>query len=288
MKRFFSLMLILSTILLANCTRVAPTEVTVRVWETGEEKGEIDVLTTGRHGNCWYCSDYTFPTTEQNYRWTHKPEPKYGSDSDESLELQIQGSLCHVDVGIRFYIHSNPDHYEGLRKLVSKYPTNLNGIVDGLLYEIVRGVVKEAIQGKELNEVIDNFPEIMRTYVTKRVKLEAITYAIEVVEVYDISGVRLPQKLRDMIDETKEAAQSTKKLQEKADQEAIKNKMAVDKARSDSLADIIAANAQAQVNRILNNNTPNAANLTKAFIDKWDGHLAPGQNSIILDNIKRQ
>lgn len=121
-KKIFFFSLIAVVLLMNACTRVSPKEVLLRVNELGDDAGEIDIFNIpGRYSIAGVgATDYFFPTTEQNYRWTQDEQEDYGSEKDEAIQLQIEGNDCKIDVGIRFYIN-NQDTI-GLQHLVTKYP----------------------------------------------------------------------------------------------------------------------------------------------------------------------
>lgn len=272
-KHFTYCLLFAFAYLLTSCNYVDPKEVCLRVHEMGDNAGEIEIQKVpGRYSHPGIeASDYCFPTIEQNYRWTEDVQVDFGSETDESIKLQIEGNDCKLDVGIRFYVDNTND--VGLKHLVTKYPTDLDGIVDGLLFDLVRGGVKETLKGKPLDDVIDNLSTYMRGPISEWVSTKGKEYAITVVEVYDISGVNAPESVMQRKKETQEAGQQIEKARKQQEEEAIRNQIMIDKAT-----------AEAAANKIRNNNAPNANVLEQMKIEKWDGVLPVGSNAIILKN----
>lgn len=237
----------------------------------GSDAGEIEIFKIpGRYGLAGIsATDYSFPITEQNYRWTADIQEEYGSDKDEAVKLQIEGNDCSLDIGIRFYI--NTDLEPQLKHLVTKYPTDLDGVVDGLLYDLVRGAIKKETEGKSLDETMDNLPTIIRGKVLEEVKIGAKEYAIEVVEVYDISGLKVPENIQKAKQATQESSQNIRRATEEAQAQAIKDQMLINSAK-----------ASAEATRIKNQNPPSNAVLEQLKIEKWNGVEAPGSDVIIM------
>lgn len=254
-----------------SCVYVTPKEVTLRVHELGDNSGDITIMDKpGKYGIAgWGATDYSFPITEQNYRWTSDEQEEYGSAHDESVKLQIEGNDCNVDVGIRFFIQSKNE--EQIKHLVTKYPTDLEGVVDGLLYEIVRGAIKKQFEGMTLDNAMDNLPSLMRGPVLEIVQSEAKAYAIEVVEVYDISGLKVPENIKKAKQATQESSQNIRRAEEDALAQAIKDKMLINSAK-----------ATAEATKIKNQNPPSNAVLDQLRIEKWNGVEAPGSDVIVM------
>lgn len=266
----------------SGCMRVDPQEVVARVHELGDDRGEIEIFNVpGKYGPAmWWATNYYFPTTEQNYRWTRDDQESYGSEGDESIRLQISKNNCWVEAGVRFYVDDKNE--EGLRKLVSAYPTSLDGVVDKLLYEKVRTAFKSAVIGKELNSVMDSITLIFQGPVTEMVRKDLKEYGIEIAEVYEISGLNVPDGVKDRLQATQIAQQQVEEREQKRNAELVANQITLDRARADSAAAVIRAQAEAEANRIRNANPPSAAVLRQMLYEKWDGKEAPGENVILL------
>lgn len=268
--------ILLSLVLfMTSCAYVDPTEVTLRVQELGNDAGEVTIMDIpGRYSIAgWSASDYSFPITEQNYRFTAGEDKMFSSEEDESIQLQIEGNDCTLDVGMRFYIDNT--NKEGLKFLVTKYPTSLDGVVDGLMYEVIRGAVKDACQGQTLDWVMDNLPDIMRGEVTDKVAQTVKSYAIEVVEIYDISGLNVPQGVKEAKELTQESTQKIKRAEEDKIEQAIRDSITINSAI-----------AKAEATRILNRSEPSDRVLKAKMIEKWNGVEAIGSNVIVMEGLK--
>ena len=277
MSKLKSLMLLFVAVLFVGtgCTKVNPKEVVVRVYDLGKKKGTTTVFNTpGRYDlDMWTSDDFRYPTSEQNYRWTQGDDSDYGSTYDESIKLQLEGNDCWIDVGIRFNIDGF--NLAGMDKLVGAYPVSLEGIVDGLLFERVRSATKLILEGKTLDNVMDNISYYYREVITDTVAQMVKPYGIEVLEVYDISGLGVPPSISERKNKTQEATQRKQEAE-------IANQTLIETAQANAKAQKIEAEGVAEAMRIRNANPPSKAVLEYMKIEKWDGVEAPN-GTILFD-----
>jgi regulator of protease activity HflC (stomatin/prohibitin superfamily) len=263
MKKILFILLVL--VLFSSCTLVKPGYVGIKVYLTGNKKGQMEVKTPGRYGIGINTQWYEFPTFKQNYVWTK--DPKEGSPDDESFNFPVDGMVVGLDVGIEYSLEEGkiPNIFESYRKGVEE----LTDIT-------IRNAVRDSINREAANYSMDSLVEKGADDLLKKAEKYVYQYFIEKgIIIHSLSLVSAPRypvsvvnAITSKIEATQRAVQKENELRE-AKAEAEKKKA---QAEGDAAAMVQMAKAEAEANRLKSNSiTRNIIQME--WIKKWDGKL---------------
>lgn len=274
MKRFTNLVLVgLLAIALCSCgyTRVEPKEEGVKIYLAGNDKGDLETLTTGRHFyNPWGVNVELFPLYKQNIVWT--ADKAEGSKNDDSITFQNSDSMkFNADIGISFSVI--PGHG---KDLYAQYNKGIDEIAAIDMRNSVRsafvnqGAVRdvEGVFGKGL-------PEFMNA-VNNEVREIWKARGINVHEVYLIGAIRPDPQVIQSINAKVQAAQNALAAENKIAQSKAERMQAQEEADAKAYTILAKAKAEAKAIELVQeqlSKSPTYVDYVRA--QKWDGKL-PG------------
>lgn len=258
MKKLFKLLMILSVsmIMLASCSKVQQGEVGIKVKLLGSDKGvNNEVLGVGRYYIGWNEELHVFPTYQQNYTFTR--DETEGSPTNEEFVFQTsEGMECSADLGLAMHFDKE--------KIAIMFQTYRKGVDE------IRGItVRNAIRNN-LNKITSTMP-VEYVYGAGKAKmidsLQLMTknqlspYGIIIDNVFLIGSIRMPESiiksLNSKVEQTQKAQEAENQLRTAEAQAKIK---------------VVNAQAQADANKLLE------ASITPTLvqwqaINKWNGIL---------------
>jgi regulator of protease activity HflC (stomatin/prohibitin superfamily) len=274
MKRFTNLVLVgLLAIALCSCgyTRVEPKEEGVKIYLAGNDKGDLETLTTGRHFyNPWGANVELFPLYKQNIVWT--ADKAEGSKNDDSITFQNSDSMkFNADIGISFSVI--PGHG---KDLYAQYNKGIDEIAAIDMRNSVRsafvnqGAVRdvEGVFGKGL-------PEFMNA-VNNEVRETWKARGINVHEVYLIGAIRPDPQVIQSINAKVQAVQNALAAENKIAQSKAERMQAQEEADAKAYTILAKAKAEAKAIELVQeqlSKSPTYVDYVRA--QKWDGKL-PG------------
>lgn len=262
------LLLVLSIITLAACSKVPVGNVGVKAYLLGGSKGvDTEELSPGRYWIGVNEELFLFPTFTQTYVWTK--EPIDGDATDESLTFQsIEGMNVNADVGITYAV--NPAK---VTTLFQKYRKGIDEITD--LY--LRNIVKDAFvaeAGKLPIETVYKSKEKLLLDVEARVEKQVEQLGINVEKLYWAGGFRLPPQVTAAINASIEATQTAIRIQNEVAQTKAEAEKVVAKATGAAESVRLAAQAEADAISIKGKALrENPATIELSAIEKWNGVL---------------
>jgi regulator of protease activity HflC (stomatin/prohibitin superfamily) len=272
-KTLMKVLLALSFVLMAACSKVPAGNVGVKFDLYGGDKGvQTQELPPGRYYIGWNEELYTFPTFTQTYNWTASSTE--GSRNDESLTFgTIEGLSVNADVGITYHIA--PDK---VTKLFQKYRKGVDEITDIYLRNMVRdSLVKEAssigvesVYGRGKADLIDA--------VQKDVAAQVNDIGIVIEKVYWIGNLRLPDNVTKAINSKIQATQMAEQRTNEVKQAEAEAQKEVAVANGQAASKLALATAEAKAITLRGDalrNNPGVAQLN--WIEKWDGKLPQTQ-----------
>lgn len=269
-------MLLVSVMLLGGLnacgyTRVEPKEEGVKIYLAGNDKGDLETLTTGRHFyNPWSSSVELFPLYKQNIVWT--ADKAEGSANNDSITFQNSDSLkFNADIGISFSVI--PGHG---KDLYAQYNKGIDEIAAIDMRNSVRsafvnqGAVRdvEGVFGKGL-------PEFMKA-VNDEVRATWESRGINVHEVYLIGAFRPDPQVIQSINAKVQAVQNALAAENKIAQSRAERMQAEQEADAKAYTILAKAKAEAQAIELVQkqlSKSPTYVDYVRA--QKWDGKL-PG------------
>lgn len=262
--------------LLGACTRVAPGYQGIVVHTLGENKGEMEQVSTGRYYMGPRKELHTFPTFNQNYVWTE--DSHEGSQNDESFTFPIDGLVVGLDVGIEYSLDANQ-----LIEIFTTYRRGVDELTDVTIRKVVRDAINELAGDYDMDRLVE---EGAGQLIDDAFAISKDHFAPQGIIIHSLSLVSAPRypatvvrSIESKIEATQRAVQRENELRE-AEAEAAK-RVAEATGRADSLvvsttaeaeSRLIQATAEAEANSLLTRSlTPQVLHME--WISKWDGVL---------------
>ena len=204
-----------------------------------------------------------FPTYSQTYVWSKTIAE--GKPTDESINIQSQGSALSADVGITFSI--KPDR---VSTVYIKYRASLDEILHSFLRNTVRNALVEEASTKTIEEIYGIGKEAFLKAALHRVRSEVgDNFNIESLYFNDL---RLPPNIVDAINSKNVATQRALQAQIELKQSEAEAAKTIAKAQGESTRIKLIAQAQADANRILATSvTPELVQYQA--VQRWNGIL---------------
>lgn len=273
---------------LFGCSSVGAGYAGVKVYTLGSERGDIEILGTGRYWIGMNEELYLFPLYQQNYTWI---KPEKGNAPDESITFQtIEGMQVNADMGISFTVQKDK-----LEKIFTTYRRGVEEITDTFLRNHVRDALNAAGSKLTVESVYGSGKTDLMAEVKRVVKDKVEPIGIQVDEIYLIGSFRLPPQIVEALNNKMAATQRAQQRENEvaeataeANKAVAKSKGEAESARiraeQEALSKVITAEAEAKANRVL------AESLSQNLIEyervkKWNGQLpttALGSNTSVL------
>lgn len=289
------LVLLLALMAGTGCSmeKVESGHVGVKVYTLGSDKGEVEVVGVGRYWLSWNEDMYFFPTFQQNYTWT--APAKQSHDPDESIVFQtVEGMQVGADIGISFHLDKDK-----IGAIFQTYRRGVEEITDTFLRNYVRDSLNAAGSKLPVEAVYGSGKTDLINGVEKAVKAQVDPTGIVVDKIYLIGSFRLPEAIREALNQKMAATQRAQQRQNEVAEAKAEADKAVAQAQgkaesaklmaqqqADSL--LITAEAEAKANRVLSESLSD--NLIRyKTVEKWNG-VTPvtslGGNTTTLLNVK--
>lgn len=258
MKTRNLLLLAVSAISLAACSRVTPGHVGVKVNQYGSSAGvEKDSLGVGTYWSGIGTTIYEYPIYTSNYAWTKGKEE--GKDADESFQFQdTSGLVVDGDISVAYRVDPTKAPV-----LFQKYRVDMDGIVAGPLRNAVRSALAERashmtveqIYGPQKTALINGALDDVRKY------FEPLGLHVE--QLYWASSIRIPDAILHQI--------NAKIANE---QQALAAQANVATVEADGRAKVAKAEADAKATEVEGAALrTNPEILQQRAIEKWDGRM---------------
>jgi regulator of protease activity HflC (stomatin/prohibitin superfamily) len=252
---------------LGACTRVPAGYAGVRFDMYGSDKGVTgEVVGPGKYWLGWNEELYPFPTFTQNAVWTKSATE--GSPNDESITFQDKGGAeINADVGISYSIRADK-----VDVVFQKYRKGVNEITDIYIRNMVRDALNNESAGMDVADIYGTGKEAMMAEVTKTVRGQVSDIGIVVEKIYWIGPMRLPPSITDAINKKMVATQNAQQRENDLQTATAQAHIAREEARGKADATLIAANAEAESNKLVRSSlSPEFVEYSKAL--RWDGKL---------------
>lgn len=269
--RSISLIAVIVAFVLAvtGCTVVKPGTVGVKVYNLGETRGVQDLPTTT--GLTWYnpmtTDIHVFPTSQQTVKWTAAKEE--GSEANESISFSsgVDRVPINADIGVSvaFAVDKVPH-------IFAKYRQDAAVLVDGRIRNEVRDEFGRIAATYTAGEIVaqkrGEFLDKVKEGLNARLLAEGFVFD----SVTFLSDPRIPDNIRNAINDANAAAQYAQKSQYLIQVKEAEGKQRIAAAQADAEALRISADAQAYAqSKIASATTPAIIELKR--IEKWNGEL---------------
>lgn len=269
MKRIATILLALSILALAACSKVPAGNVGVKAYLLGTNKGvDVEELGPGRYWIGVNEELYLFPTFTQNYTWTRAPDET--GDENEELGFQtVEGLAVTADVGISYRI--DPDK---AALIFQKYRKGVDEITDIYLRNMVRDSLVKNASTIPVESVYGAGKAKLIEAVQKDVAAQVEGIGIVVEKIYWVGELRLPQTVTAAINNKIQMTQEAQRAQNEVAKAKAEADVKIETARG--TAGQIRELAQAKADAIylegkaLRDN-PELKELRA--IEKWNGTL---------------
>lgn len=263
MKKLVLSILFLATFL-SSCSYVSPSEVGVKVYTLGSDKGEFEILGVGRYWIGIHQELYLYPINNLSYRWTAGND--FTSEEDESFTIQDKDGMefKRVDIGIEFHIV--PDSAIHIYKM---YRKGINEFTDYVLRNRVSTAFINTCSKMDAVSILQNKQEILKTVIDK-VREESVKDGVIVDNIYWISGLTAPAGIQEAIDMKVKAQQKSMQRENEIQQVIAEAKKEIEKAKGDSAALMIRAISEYESNKKISQSLTDELIKLK-YIEKWNG-----------------
>ena len=258
---------VLTALALVACSKVPAGNVGVKFDLYGGDKGITgEVVGPGKYWLGWNEELYLFPTFTQNFVWTKDARP--GSVTDESVSFQdSQGIVINADIGISYAIQADKAD-----TVFQKYRKGIGEITDIYLRNMVLDAVNAETSKMGVEEIYGNGKEELMVQVTKRVREQVKELGIQIEKIYWIGAMRLPPTITTAINSKIEATQKAQQRENELQTAKAQAEIARENARGEADAKLIAAQAQAKANQLLEQSITTNLVAYKA-VETWNGIL---------------
>jgi regulator of protease activity HflC (stomatin/prohibitin superfamily) len=261
-------LLSLSLLSLAACSKVPAGNVGVKFQMYGDGKGSLQELPPGRYWVGWGYEMYTFPTFTQTYTFTRSAME--GRPVDESISFQTaQGLTVNADVGITYHIDPAK-----VTLIFQKYRKGIDEITDVYLRNMIRDALVKEASSLDIESVYGKGKANLIEAVQRDVSEEVASVGIDVEKIYWIGELRLPETVVQSINAKIQATQMAEQRQNEVAQARAEAEKVEAEAQGRAQAQLTIAEADAKAislkGEALRQN-PNVVQMSA--IEKWDGHL---------------
>lgn len=268
MKRVLTMLLSLSVLALAACSKVPAGNVGVKFQMYGDGKGSLQELPPGRYWVGWGYEMYTFPTFTQTYTFTRSAAE--GRPVDESISFQTaQGLTVNADVGITYHIDPAK-----VTLIFQKYRKGIDEITDVYLRNMIRDALVKEASNLDIESVYGKGKASLIEAVQRDVSEEVSAVGIDVEKIYWIGELRLPETVVQSINAKIQATQMAEQRQNEVAQAKAEAEKVEAEAQGRAQAQLTIAEAEAKAislkGEALRQN-PNVVQMSA--VEKWDGHL---------------
>jgi regulator of protease activity HflC (stomatin/prohibitin superfamily) len=268
--------LALVSLTLIGCSKVPAGHVGVKVYLLGTSKGvDVEELGVGRYWIGWNEELYLFPVFTQNYCWTAGKDETCGSPTDEAVVFQTEEGLSvSADIGITYALDPTK-----VSSIFQKYRKGVAEITDMYLRNMVRDALVYEGSQRSVEDVYGAGKGKLLEAVESRVKAQVEPIGIRIERIYFIGDIRLPAKVIEALNAKIEATQKAQQRQNEVAQAKAEADKVIESARGNAESVLIAAQKQAEANKVLNESITEQLILYKKLenerfaIDRWSGQV---------------
>lgn len=250
---------------------IAPGYVGVVIDLFGEKKGvEAKELHVGMHWVAPWKSIHKFPIFEQNYTW----------EGLDAFTFQTsEGMAVSADLGITY--HLDP---ASIPKIFAKYRTGMREITHVFIRNHIRDAINKAASKMKIEDLYGNSKELFFDSVEQHVRQDLSPMGILISRIYLIGRFHFPQNVLAALNSKIEAIQRAQQRENELREAEAEAKKQIAQAEGAARCKTIAAQAEAQSNKILSNSLTVELMIWKA-IEQWDGKLPQvvGNSQPIVD-----
>ena len=247
----------LSAVSLAACSRVEPGHVGIKVDQYGSSAGvSATSLPVGTYFAGPGTKIYEYPVFTNTYTWTKSTEE--GSTTNQEFSFSDKnGMTVTADVAVSYHVDATKAPI-----LFQKYRTDMEGIVAGPMRVAIRDAINQEASGLTVEEIYGSKKAELINKALARVQKFFAPVGLNVEQLYWASPVRVPDAVMHQINQ--------KIANEQA---ALAAQAAVATAEANARARVAEAEGQAKATQIQANAiSTNPQILTQRMIEKWDGH----------------
>lgn len=148
-------LLVLSTIMMSNCTRISPTEAGFKISNSGNYRGidSLPLLTGWEFYGPGFSHIVTIPTTMQHEVWTDTKGE--GQEGDNAITIACMGGAgFRIDVGLNYHVDANKASH-----IYLKWKNDdLNDITNKYIKNVVRGCMQDVSGHITVDSILTNLP----------------------------------------------------------------------------------------------------------------------------------
>lgn len=264
---FRNLIVALSLLIVAACTKVPAGTVGVMVDLYGSSKGvQAQQVGPGRYWVGYNSDLFIFPTFTQTRTWSQK-----GPDgADESITFQsMDGSVINTDAGVTF--HVEPDK---VSVLFQRYRKGIDEITEVYVHNMVRDGFVEEASHLSVEQVYGSGKSALIDTVQRRVQDQVKPFGLVIEKVYLVGTLRLPPNVVSAINAKNSAIQLAEQRKNELVQSQAEAQKEIAKANGTAQSLLINAEAEAKALRLRGDALrDNPALVQLNAVEKWDGHL---------------
>ena len=271
-------MFLIAMVGLTSCFQhVEPRSVGIKVKTMGNNKGVQPItLPVGRYWVGAYWKLYTYPTNIHIYPFTAGKDE--GSEANEEMRFQDKDGLqlgCDVAVSAQVDPALVPVTFQ-------TYGGDMETIIKSYVrQDLQSGFIAYASTHQAVELYSDKKMEML-TFVNKAISDKFKPTGVIITDVAYKSDIRLPDNVRESINEKIKATQIALQKEQEVMQAEADAKKTVAKADGDSKAILMMAKAQAQANELLSNSITGSL-VNYELAKKWNGvtPIYSGQGSVL-------
>ena len=210
--------LMIAALMAAGCATVEPGSVVARVDVCAGDGSQMDVEVM--HGGRYWpavspCVDYyVLPIKEKRDVWTKNKDE--GSASDESINVDASDGTISVDVGVGWQIDP-----ENIQRAITQYGKNPSSVVDSRVRDSVRSYLNMCAAELTVSQIYSVHRQSVFDCALERTQEEYNAHGLIILRL-TLNEIRLPQDVRDMMQQTLQAAQKgLKAIEEVASREHV-------------------------------------------------------------------
>jgi regulator of protease activity HflC (stomatin/prohibitin superfamily) len=271
------LILSLALSILGGCYTITPGRVTVQAYVCGTmpESDRYTIIRGGRVGLGPCVENYSIPIREQRAVWSQTPDD--GSTTDESITFAgVDGQPVNVDIGIAYLIE---DSDEAIIKMIRTYGPSLEVTIDSKVRDYVRDSMNSCASTLRVEDIYGAKKSELMACAEKRVQDEFSPNGLVVTRLTLNSEVRLPERIRDAMQQAQAASQDADKVRREVEKTKAEGEKIVEQARAEAEALRLRAESEALANELISKSlTPQVLEMRRLEVEqerisKWNGQL---------------
>jgi regulator of protease activity HflC (stomatin/prohibitin superfamily) len=272
MKKNSAILLAVTAMALAACTRVDPGHVGVKVNRYGSDAGvESKALGVGTYQTMFGVDIYEYPIFTNNYTWGQAEKDAEGKElPNQQMSFQDKNGLIVTgDVGVSYRVDPVKAPI-----LFQKYRTDMTGIVAGPLRNTVRASIVDAASNMTVEEIYGPKKTVLINNALRAARKYFEPFGLHVEQLQWAGPVRIPENILERINARAQNEQAAIAAQANVATIEAQGRAKVAAAKAQAEATTVSAEAEAKAIKTRADALAQSPKIVQyEWVQKWNGQM---------------